>query len=67
MFEEAPVNTGAVTGVVVDDLVRDGRIESAHVMKVTLSADHCVIDGALAAKWLQAFNNRVENPIGLLV
>ena len=48
--------------VVVDD-----RIEVGQVMTVTLSADHRVLDGALAAQWLAAFVRPVENPLGMLV
>lgn len=48
--------------VVVDD-----RIEVGQVMTVTLSADHRVLDGALAAQWLAAFVRLVENPLGMLV
>ncbi|WP_240423070.1 2-oxo acid dehydrogenase subunit E2 [Leucobacter sp. wl10] len=36
-------------------------------MTVTLSADHRVLDGALAAEWLAAFAKRIEQPLGLLV
>lgn len=37
------------------------------VMTVTLSADHRVLDGALAAQWLAAFVARIENPVSILV
>src|SRR5208283_4667882 len=36
-------------------LVRDGRIETATMMSVTLSCDHRVIDGATGARFLAAF------------
>lgn len=45
----------------------DGAIRAATVMRATLSADHRVIDGAVAAQWLAAFTRRIENPLGLLV
>ena len=48
--------------VVVED-----RIEVGQVMTVTLSADHRVLDGALAAQWLAAFVRLIENPLGMLV
>ncbi|WP_019482280.1 dihydrolipoamide acetyltransferase family protein [Arthrobacter sp. TB 23] len=48
-------------------VVTDGEIAVATVMTVTLSADHRVLDGALAAKWLAAFKTRIENPLGLLI
>ena len=49
---------------VVDD---DGQITAATVMTVTLSADHRVIDGAVAAEWMAALQARLENPISLLL
>ena len=45
-----------------DDLVRVGT-----VMTATLSADHRVIDGAIAAQWLAAFVKRIENPLSILL
>jgi pyruvate dehydrogenase E2 component (dihydrolipoamide acetyltransferase) len=48
-------------------IVVDGELTVGKVMRVTLSADHRAVDGALAAKWLAAFQNRIENPISLLV
>lgn len=48
-------------------VVVDGALAVATVMTVTLSADHRVLDGALAAQWLAAFVNRIENPVGMLV
>ena len=35
----------------------------ADVMTVTLSCDHRVVDGAVGAKWLQAFKKYIENPL----
>lgn len=48
-------------------VVVDGQIEVGTIMTVTLSADHRVLDGALAAQWLAAFVAAVENPLGMLV
>lgn len=45
----------------------DGAIEVATMMTVTLSADHRVLDGALAAQWLAAFQAKIENPVTVLV
>lgn len=45
----------------------DGELTVADVMTVTLSADHRVLDGALAAQWLAAFVARVENPLSILI
>ncbi|OFI38853.1 pyruvate dehydrogenase complex dihydrolipoamide acetyltransferase [Arthrobacter sp. SW1] len=48
-------------------VVEDGALSVATVMTCTLSADHRVIDGAVAAQWLQAFKARMEAPLSLLV
>lgn len=48
-------------------VVIDGQLTIAKVMRCTLSADHRAIDGALAAQWLAAFTERIENPVSLLV
>jgi pyruvate dehydrogenase E2 component (dihydrolipoamide acetyltransferase) len=45
----------------------DGELTVGNVMTVTLSADHRVLDGALAAEWLAAFVARIENPVSILV
>ncbi len=45
----------------------DGSLAAATVMSVTLSADHRVLDGALAAQWLAAFVARIENPLQILL
>ncbi|NYF09865.1 pyruvate dehydrogenase E2 component (dihydrolipoamide acetyltransferase) [Leifsonia sp. AK011] len=48
-------------------VVDDGALAVGTVMTVTLSADHRVLDGALAAQWLAAFVKHIENPLGMLV
>lgn len=45
----------------------DGTLGVGTVMTVTLSADHRVLDGALAAEWLAAFKARIEHPLTILV
>ncbi|MER7607741.1 pyruvate dehydrogenase complex dihydrolipoamide acetyltransferase [Nocardioides sp. NPDC127503] len=45
----------------------DGELGVGSVMTVTLSADHRVLDGALAAEWLAAFVKRIENPLSILL
>lgn len=37
------------------------------VMKVTLSCDHRVVDGAMGARWLKAFKNVLEKPFNLIL
>ncbi|WP_299353015.1 pyruvate dehydrogenase complex dihydrolipoamide acetyltransferase [uncultured Shimia sp.] len=46
---------------------KDGALEVATVMSVTLSVDHRVIDGALAAELLQHIVDNLENPLTMLV
>jgi pyruvate dehydrogenase E2 component (dihydrolipoyllysine-residue acetyltransferase) len=48
-------------------IVRDGRIETATLMSVTMSCDHRVIDGATGARFLQAFKGFIEEPASMLL
>ncbi len=48
-------------------VVKNGELAVATVMTVTLSADHRIVDGALGAKWLQAFKRAIEQPITMLL
>ena len=57
----------AVGGASQRPVVVDGELAVGTVMTVTLSADHRVIDGAVAAQWLAAFVRRVENPLTILI
>lgn len=45
----------------------DGKVTSSKIMKVTLSCDHRVIDGATGAKFLQTLKQYLENPVAMLV
>ncbi len=48
-------------------VVRNGKIEIAHMMSVTLSCDHRAIDGALGAELIGAFKQLIENPVMMMV
>jgi pyruvate dehydrogenase E2 component (dihydrolipoamide acetyltransferase) len=48
-------------------VVRNGRIEAAQMMSVTLSCDHRAVDGALGAELLGAFRTLIENPLMMVV
>jgi pyruvate dehydrogenase E2 component (dihydrolipoamide acetyltransferase) len=48
-------------------IVKDGRIEAAMMMSVTLSCDHRAVDGALGAELLVAFKTLIENPVMMVV
>ncbi|MGB2695574.1 MAG: dihydrolipoamide acetyltransferase family protein [Dehalococcoidia bacterium] len=56
-----------VGGVREAPAVRDGEIVVAQLMKVALSADHRVTDGAQGAQFLHEFQRFLENPIALLM
>jgi pyruvate dehydrogenase E2 component (dihydrolipoamide acetyltransferase) len=47
-------------------VVRDGEVAVRQMMRVTMSCDHRVIDGATGAKFLQTFKKILENPLFLL-
>jgi pyruvate dehydrogenase E2 component (dihydrolipoamide acetyltransferase) len=48
-------------------VVRNGKIEAAHIMSVTMSCDHRSVDGALGAVLIGAFKALIENPVMMLV
>ncbi|MHA8048502.1 pyruvate dehydrogenase complex dihydrolipoamide acetyltransferase [Roseomonas mucosa] len=48
-------------------VVKDGALAVATVMTCTLSVDHRVVDGALAAEWLASFKKTVEDPLSLML
>jgi pyruvate dehydrogenase E2 component (dihydrolipoamide acetyltransferase) len=48
-------------------VVRNGEIEAAHIMSVTMSCDHRAVDGALGAVLIGAFKALIENPVMMLV
>ncbi len=45
----------------------DNQIKVANVMEITLSCDHRIIDGAIAAKFLLELRRYIENPLLILV
>jgi len=44
-----------------------GNLKVENRMKVTLSCDHRVVDGATGAKFLQTFKANLENPVNMLI
>ena len=48
-------------------VVKNGALAIATVMTLTLSVDHRVIDGALAAEFLQALKRNIEDPLSLML
>ena len=61
--EAAILAVGAVEDKAV---VIDGAIEVRKRMRVTMSCDHRVIDGALGAQFLQTLRRLIENPLMLV-
>lgn len=57
----------AISGIQDVPVVKDGKVVPGKVMKVTLSSDHRVVDGASAAAFLNDFKATLEDPIRLLV
>jgi len=51
----------AVASSVPTPVVIDGEIVVRNIMKVTLSADHRVVDGAMGAEFINAFKNKLED------
>jgi pyruvate dehydrogenase E2 component (dihydrolipoamide acetyltransferase) len=57
----------AIGGVEEKPVVIDGQLEVRSRMRVTMSCDHRVIDGATGAKFLQTVRRYIENPLSLLI
>jgi pyruvate dehydrogenase E2 component (dihydrolipoamide acetyltransferase) len=57
----------AVGGIKETVVVKDGQFAAAHMMKLTMSCDHRVVDGAVGARLLQTLKTFLENPATMLV
>jgi pyruvate dehydrogenase E2 component (dihydrolipoamide acetyltransferase) len=62
--EAAILAVGAATPTPV---VQDGQVVVRDVMKLTLSSDHRVLDGAVSARFLQELKRLLEAPMGLVL
>ena len=56
----------AVGGIQQTPVVKSGQVVPGNIMKVTLSCDHRVVDGAVGSAFLNSFKNYLENPVLLL-
>jgi len=56
----------AVGTIVEKPVVKEGNIVVGHTMKVTLSCDHRVVDGAVGSAFLQTFKKYMENPVMII-
>lgn len=57
----------AIAGIVQKPIVKDGEIVAAHMMKVTLSCDHRVVDGMVGSQFLKTFKQLLEDPVRILM
>ena len=57
----------AVGGIKQTPIVKDGQIVPGNIMKVTLSCDHRVVDGATGAAFLQTVKSLLEDPMRMLI
>lgn len=56
----------AVGGIKETVMVKDGQFAATNVMKVTLSCDHRVVDGAVGSAFLQTLKGLLEDPVRIL-
>jgi len=57
----------AVGSIAEKPIVKDGEIVIGNIMKVTLSCDHRIVDGAKGAAFLQTLKGLLENPVKIMV
>ncbi|WP_310392155.1 pyruvate dehydrogenase complex dihydrolipoamide acetyltransferase [Hymenobacter sp.] len=57
----------AVGGIKQTAIVKDGQLAVGNLMKVTLSCDHRVVDGATGAAFLQTLKGLLEDPMRMLI
>jgi pyruvate dehydrogenase E2 component (dihydrolipoamide acetyltransferase) len=57
----------AVGAMGAKPVVRDGQVVVRQLMRVTMSCDHRIVDGATGAKFLQTFKQMLENPLMLML
>lgn len=56
----------AVGGISQVPVIKNGEVKAGNVMKVTLSCDHRVVDGALGSAFLQTLKGLLEDPVRIL-
>ena len=57
----------AVGGIKNTPVVKNGEIVPGNIMKVTLSCDHRIVDGAIGSAFLKTLKELIEDPIKILV
>ncbi len=57
----------AVGSILQKPVIENGAVTVGNTMKVTLSCDHRVVDGAVGAEFLRSFKKMIENPLSLVI
>jgi pyruvate dehydrogenase E2 component (dihydrolipoamide acetyltransferase) len=57
----------AIGGIIQKPIVENGEMVVGNMMKVTLSCDHRVVDGATGAEFLQTFKGILEEPVRFMI
>jgi pyruvate dehydrogenase E2 component (dihydrolipoyllysine-residue acetyltransferase) len=57
----------AVGAIIQKPIVKDGKIVAGNMMRVTMSCDHRVVDGATGSRFLQTLKGILEEPMRLLI
>ena len=57
----------AIGGIIEKAIVKNGQVVPGHMMKVTLSCDHRVVDGAKGSEFLVTLKNLLEDPVRILI
>lgn len=56
----------AVGNIVPTPIVENGNVEIRNILKLTMSCDHRVVDGAIGAQFLKTLKSYLENPVTML-
>jgi pyruvate dehydrogenase E2 component (dihydrolipoamide acetyltransferase) len=57
----------AVGGIQQVPVVKNGQVVPGNVMKLTMSCDHRVVDGAVGAQFLKNLKEYLEDPVRMLI
>jgi pyruvate dehydrogenase E2 component (dihydrolipoamide acetyltransferase) len=57
----------AVGKITPTPVIENGQVVTRQLMKITLSCDHRVVDGAVGSRFLQTLKAHLENPVTMLV
>lgn len=57
----------SVGAIIEKPIVREGKIEVGHIMKLSLACDHRAVDGATGASYLKSLKGMLENPMSILI